>query len=215
MKANRLAIVGGIIGLASTILPWWTFSLSDSTTSIDATAYLYKISSFGASSPVVWFCWATLIFILFGSIISLAGGALTKSKLLTIGVIFEFLGILMFPLGLLMNFTSVTGNMDPIPVGLFTFGSHSGVNYSSYLSFGFWSAIVSAAVMLISIKIKSKMPTAQQSSINNFYKTIGSNSPSQTQAIIQCKRCGCDNPSNCEFCGKCGARLNEEETKIY
>lgn len=32
---------------------------------------------------------------------------------------------------------------------------------------------------------------------------------------IKCERCGSLNPSDCSYCGKCGAKLDKEETQIY
>jgi hypothetical protein len=44
---------------------------------------------------------------------------------------------------------------------------------------------------------------------------VSSDGRPQAQPISNCKSCGNDNPIEYHFCGKCGASLRDEPTRIY
>ncbi|MEM2568143.1 MAG: hypothetical protein QXH20_06730 [Candidatus Bathyarchaeia archaeon] len=109
-----------------------------------------------------------------GSIIS------GKRTILTIGGILALLSVIIFAVGLqseLSQGMSIppmgTGTPIQLPaLGLFSSGTFSFMgataNYSTYLSFGFWLALIAAIIMLAAIKKAEKVappPTVMPSQV--------------------------------------------------
>jgi hypothetical protein len=150
--------------------------------SVDVSIYPYKgtisASMMGTSlsldiSMNAWYCWAVLVLIVVGGILGILGSIVAGKKLVVaMGGILALLSIIIFAAGLQvelsqgMSIPPPTGTGTPLQLpklGLFSGGSFSlmgtQVNYSAYLSFGFWLALVAAIIMFVAIKkVKEAAP---------------------------------------------------------
>jgi len=175
LKPNIIGIIGGILGFVSLALPWWTMSFSSSifgqNFSIDASAYLYQVTALGQSATLgseYWYGWVALILVLVGSILGIAGSAIANKRrgLLAAGGVLALVGVIVFPLAFQMNMSSALGNTD-VPAGMGLFGSGSTeylgatLTYSTYLTFGFWIALVGAILMLAASTRKIPVAVSQ------------------------------------------------------
>ncbi|MEM3768865.1 MAG: hypothetical protein QXE37_02375 [Nitrososphaerales archaeon] len=169
MKINYIGIFGGILAFVSLALAWWTMSLSVTgmgmTIGGEVSIYPYqaKASMMGLSEAIpmdMWFGWAVFALILVGGLLGIIG-SITKygGKLLIIGGVLAFLSIIIFVVGLQMGLSDLQRQllefgMSPTGLGLFSSGTMNlgyGViaNYSTYLSFGFWLALIAAVLMFV------------------------------------------------------------------
>jgi len=152
LKLNYIGIIGAILAFISIALPWWTLTTTiEITTSADL--YLYQPSgTFGTATLATeeaWFCWAALALIIVAGVLGIVGSATGYGKKMLIGGgAFALLSIIIFAVGLQMSSLGVT-------YGLFATGS----DYSTYLSYGFWLALVAMILMFVAIIIKSKEQT--------------------------------------------------------
>ncbi len=155
MKINYIGLIGAILAFISIVLPWWTLTTTiEITTSADL--YLYQPSgTFGAvvlTTDEAWFCWAALALIIVAGVLGIVGSATGYGKKILIGGgAFALLSIIIFAVGLQMS--SLGANY-----GLFA----TGLDYSAYLSYGFWLALVAMILMFAAIVLKPK-ETATQS----------------------------------------------------
>ncbi|MEM3437352.1 MAG: hypothetical protein QXP55_02295 [Nitrososphaerales archaeon] len=169
MKPNYIGIIGGILAFISLALAWWTLSLSVTemgiTISGEVSIYPYqaKASMIGLSETIpmdIWFGWAALILIVIGGLLGIVGSVTKYSrKFLISGGLLALLSIIIFAAGLQMGLLDLQRqllefDMSFTGLGLFSSGTINlgyGIiaNYSTYLSFGFWLALVAAIVMLI------------------------------------------------------------------
>lgn len=180
MKLNYVGIVGGILAVVSLALPWWTMSVSSSalgsTFSMDASMYPYQATAtaMGVSEIVsinLWFGWAALALVVIGGLLGLVAGVITARRtLLAVGGLLVLLSIIVFAAGLqneISNGTLATG--FPTGVGLFSSSSYNymglSMSYSTYLSFGFWLALVAAIVMFVASTRKIVETVPQPSSV--------------------------------------------------
>ncbi len=164
VKQNIIGIIGAILGFISLALPWWTVSMSASSYgysySLDVSAYLFQVTALGQSAALgseYWFGWVALALVIVGSIVTLVGSIAAKRRsLIAIGGVLALVGVIVFPLGLQLNIASALGGTSSAPsgIGVFSSGSYSGASYSSYLTFGFWIALVAAIMMLVATKRK-------------------------------------------------------------
>ncbi|MEM2987417.1 MAG: hypothetical protein QXK26_00075 [Candidatus Bathyarchaeia archaeon] len=184
MKVNYVGVIGGILAFISLALPWWTLTFSSSvmgfTISADVSIYPYRgaISFMGFTMDIpinLWFGLASLAFIIIGGILGIVG-SITQAKgkaALIIGGFLALLSIIVFAAGLQSEFSKGTSIPSPVPgespleipaVGLFSNGTWNlmgtSLNYTSYLSFGFWLALVAAILMLAGVKkVEEAAPT--------------------------------------------------------
>lgn len=147
MKLNIIGIIGAVIAFISSTLPWWAISLSIMGTPFSDTMYLYQTGDFGYVLSL-WYVWAAFALVILGGLLGLAGSIVPKGKMLLIGGgVLALLSIIIFAVGLQTDLSS-----SGAPFGLFS-SSSSGTgyitSYSTYLSFGFWLALVSFIVMLV------------------------------------------------------------------
>jgi hypothetical protein len=150
LKANYIGIVGVIIAFISLALPWWTASYSISYLGVGTTFtsnwYLYNAGTYGTGMNL-WYDWVALLLVVLAGILGLAGSIMQNGKKILIGGgLLGVLAIIIFPVGLQNDLST-----NKAPYGLFSNTSVSalGYSYSTYLSFGFWLALVSAIIMLI------------------------------------------------------------------
>jgi len=162
LKPNYVGIVGGILAFISLILAWWTvtFSYSGLPISVDASLYLYQFTAVGISltTSIPWYCWVTLALIVVGGVLGIVG-SVTKfgKRFIAVGGALALLSIIVFAAGFQVSglpFLGISG-LGFFSSGTLTLGSLS-VNYSSYLSFGFWIALFSAIVLFIAIRMHPK-----------------------------------------------------------
>jgi len=164
LKPNYIGIVGGILAFISLALPWWTMAMSSSIMgvaySIDVSVYPYQAtaSAMGVSVTVtmqLWFGWAALVLVVLGGLFGIVGSVISdKQKMLLVACgVLVLLSIIIFAAGL----QSELSKAPPVPglptVALFSSGSYSymgvSMNYSTYLSFGFWLSLVAAIIMFV------------------------------------------------------------------
>jgi hypothetical protein len=158
LKVNFIGIVAGILAFVSLALPWWTMGITVQTVSFSISVYLYQITSSlgGAAVAGGWYTYTALAFVVIGGLLAIVGSvtALGKKMLLGGGVL-ALLSIIVFAVGLQMDISSST--LGTAGVGLFSSGTYLGYSYSSYLSFGFWLALVAAIIAFVAF---AKHPTA-------------------------------------------------------
>lgn len=152
----------------SLVLPWWTWTasfeaLDTVSTSAGLSVYPYQTTTYatGMGSVTVsmdlWFGWAALSLIIIAGIVGILGSVMvgkTGKMILIVAGILALISILVFAIGL-NNELSKAPVVQGFPeVGLFSRGSFTlfdvSMNYSSYLTFGFWLALVAAIIAFIS-----------------------------------------------------------------
>ena len=169
MKPNYIGIVGGILAFISLVLPWWTMTMSSSLMgvaySIDVSMYPYqtRVGGMGISLPVtmdLWFGWVALALVVLGGLLGIVGSVKSDKArmMLVVGGVLALLSIVVFALGLQIELSKVPPVSGFPAVGLFSSGSYSyegtSMDYSTYLSFGFWLALVAAVVMFVASRRK-------------------------------------------------------------
>ena len=160
MKPNYIGIIGAILAFISLILPWWTITYSISIISYSDSLYLYQPSGSVVSLALAnsWYFWAALILVIIGALLALAESTMGKGRMmLVVGGVLTLLSIIIFAVGLMMDLSSIVG----FGVGLFSSGTiGSGeffsASYSTYLSLGFWLALVAAILMFVGSVWKPK-----------------------------------------------------------
>ena len=167
MKINYVGIVAGIIAFISLALPWWTMTMSAEVMGIrvssDVSVYLYQVtaSAMGASVTVtmeLWYGWAALALIVIAGIAAIVGSLIigrTGKMILIVGGILALLSIIIFAAGLQGELSKAPPVSGFPAVDLFSSGSWGfmgvSMDYSSYLSFGFWTALVATIIAFISL----------------------------------------------------------------
>lgn len=173
MKVNYIGIVTGIVAFISLVLPWWTMSASAGfegiTMSADVSIYPHQAtaSAMGMSATVamdLWFGQAALALIIIAGIAAIVGSLIigkTGKMVLIVAGILALLSIIIFAAGLQVELSKAPPVSFFPEVGLFSSGSWgyfgASFEYSTYLSFGFWLALIAAIIAFISL---SKHPTA-------------------------------------------------------
>ena len=178
MKINTIAIIGAIIALIGLAFPWWTITFSMSpgievtpgmTFSYSTSIYPYQTTTtaYGATTigqMNLWYGWTAFTLLLLGALLAIAFSLIPEARLtLALSGILAALSVIVFAAGV-QNDVSTTSDIPG--VGLFSNGSISylGVsyNYTTYLSVGFWLAVIGATVMLVASlwKPKAAEPTA-------------------------------------------------------
>ena len=146
MKPNYIGIVGGILAFISLALPWWTAS----TIVGNVDLYLYQMTTpvggFTLPAEELWYCWTALALGVIGGLLGIVGSVTAYGKKLLVGGgALALLSIIIFAAGLQMHLSGLEA-----PFGLFS----SGEGYSTYLSYGFWLALVAAIIMFVATRKK-------------------------------------------------------------
>ena len=116
----------------------------------------------------LWFGFTALVFVVIGGLLGLAGSVIASGRrkiFLALGGILVLLSIIVFAVGLQNQITSgslATGY--PTEVGLFSSGSTTNpggwsINYSTYLSSGFWIALVATILMFVGAAVSKPVET--------------------------------------------------------
>lgn len=144
MKANYIGIVAGILAFVSIALPWWTMTMSFGGVSASGDLYLWGTAATGVPGGGIgggtWWTYGALAFAVIGGILGLVGGFMAtrsgKMALLGAGILI-ILAIVIFIAG----FYSTPGGSTII------FYSAGGI--TTYLSYGFWLALVAAIIAFV------------------------------------------------------------------
>ncbi|KPV61710.1 MAG: hypothetical protein AOA66_1680 [Candidatus Bathyarchaeota archaeon BA2] len=167
MKINYIGVVATVIAFISLALPWWTMTTSAEAIGIkvsaDVSVYPHqaRASAMGVARTVameLWFGWVALALIVIAGVTGIVGSVIigkTGKMILIVAGILTLLFILIFAAGL-QNELSKAAPVPGLPtVGLFSSGSWTfmgtTMDYSTYLSFGFWLALVAAIIAFISL----------------------------------------------------------------
>ena len=176
MKVNIIGIIGAILAFITLALPWWTCTISAGamgmTLSFDVTVSLYeaKATAMGMSQTApldIWYGKVALALIIVAGILAIVG-SVTRfgKKLLAGGGVLALISIIVFAVGLnddLSRTSPVPNAPSGFPqIGLFSSGSFDymgfSYSYSSYLTYGFWLALIAAILMFVAI-VKAPAPT--------------------------------------------------------
>jgi len=150
MKLNDVGIIGAILAFVSVALPWWTVSIFGAT----GNWYLYNTGDYGIGLNL-WYNWVASLVIILAGIIGAAGSIIPNfKKMLIAGGILAFLSIIIFAVGLQTDLSSHNAI-----VGIFSTGS-----YTTYLSYGFWLALVSGIIMSVAMRYPKPTPQTPPSS---------------------------------------------------
>jgi hypothetical protein len=136
----------------------------------DVSIYPYRasVSVMGMAMDIpmeIWFGWVALALIILGGILGLVGSIIpTRGKMfLALGGVFALLSIIVFAFGLQTELSKgfgIPGTVTFPGIGLFSSGSYDisydaitvTLSYSTYLSFGFWLALIAAIIMFVAMK---------------------------------------------------------------
>lgn len=171
MRTNYIGILGAIIAFISLVLPWWTLTLSSSiggaTISYDANLYLYQIASSVTSFTLAntWYAWGALALAIIGALLALIGSVMEKGRMMLAGGgVLAILAIIIFAVGLMMDLSSVSGfaGLGLFANGSISYGSLGSMSFSTYLSYGFWLALVAAIIMFAASAWKPKETVVPQ-----------------------------------------------------
>lgn len=168
MKPNIIGIIGGILAFVSLALPWWTMSVSSSFATygnfaVDASVYPYMAGMSGLDMTTgisLWYGWVALALIIVGGLLGIISSLkLVEAKILSIGGALVLISVLIFAVGLQLDFLNVPPTEGVPAFALFGSGSLSesgyNVSYTAYLSFGFWTALVAAILMFVASRKKN------------------------------------------------------------
>ena len=166
MKINFVGLIGGILAFISLVLSWWNLILSFNGFSTDISMYPYQISGITFNTNF-WYGWAALALIIVAGVLGILASIVIKGKLVLIGAgAIALLAIIIFAVGLQMDLPQLSYELGITDLGLFSSGSFGDLevswNYSAYLSFGFWLALISAIIMLVASLMKEGKPAAVQ-----------------------------------------------------
>jgi hypothetical protein len=182
LKMNFIGIMGGILGFVGLVLPWWTMTVSSSyggtSAAADISIYLYRATISGPgiseSQGTAWYGYSVMAILLIGSVIAITGSVITTKRkaLLAAGGALALVAVILFPVAFQLDISNALANTaGVVPSGLnvglfvsdsFDYQGYITLNYSSYLSFGFWLALTGAILMLVAAirKIPAEAPLA-------------------------------------------------------
>lgn len=175
LKPNYLGIIGSILAIITIVFPWWTIGISysgfETSYSGQLSVYLHQATATapGISMTVsmnLWFGWTALAFVIIGGLLGLIGSVIASGRrpVLALAGILVLLSIIIFAAALQSQISNGSlANSYPISYpaskGLFSSGSYgyagTSINYSAYLTFGFWLAVVAAIIMFVGLTRKT------------------------------------------------------------
>lgn len=168
LQANYVGFAAGVMAIISLALPWWTMTMSQrwmpELFSGGISIYLHKVETSGMVQPEtvalnLWFCWPTLTLVFSAGIVALTGSMFARKtgrNVLVSAGILASLSLAIFTVGLHSELSKAPPTHNSPQVGLFSSGSFTWmetiryVDYLAYPTFGFWLALVSAIVTLVS-----------------------------------------------------------------
>jgi hypothetical protein len=155
MKLNYVGIVGAIIAFVSIALPWWTYSES-------GVSFDLKLYDQGSLTTLnIWYGWVALLLVVIGGLLGLAGSVMSNGKKIVLGGgILTLIAIILFPVGLQADLMRLN-----LPFGVFFSGTVYSASVSTYLTYGFWLALVAAIIMLVAMLYQKPTPQAPPASL--------------------------------------------------
>jgi dolichyl-phosphate-mannose--protein O-mannosyl transferase len=159
--------MGAIIAFISYALPWWTTTVSLGTS---YSLYLNEAAATFPASMSLWYAWTALAVIIIAAVLGVLGSLVESTRLiLLVGALLTLLSVVIFAVGLQNELSNLGSSfwgsilLGGPAVGLFSSGSYLGVDYTTYLSFGFWLALIGAILMLVACRKRpaARIPTAQ------------------------------------------------------
>jgi hypothetical protein len=206
LRPNFVGIVGGIIAFASLALPWWTMTQTSSPAYPQIVSWSWNIYPYRISTSLfdvevgqrLWFGWLSLALILVAGTLGIIGGIKQVRHILLAGGSCALFSIVVFVIGLQIELPAMAF-MRESPKALFYFGKYgiSPFNFSIYLSFGFWLALVSGILMLFASAMRTRMlDTGQRSASTRSFPSIERK---------YCTVCGAKLHAGDAYCRKCGA----------
>ena len=152
MKLNYVGIVGAILAFVSVALPWWTYIALGGSYDLK----LYDQGALSVWSLNYWYGWLALLLVVIGAILGLWGSIMSDGKKIVIGGgLLTLIAIIIFPIGLQTDLMRLNA-----PFGVFFSGTIFGVSYSTYLSYGFWFALVATIIMFVATLYPKLTPEA-------------------------------------------------------
>ena len=139
------------------------------TVSLELSVYPYRVIATFIGTPQnvaldLWFGWSTLVLIILAGIIELAGSLVigkTGKRILAISGIVLSISLIVFVIGLQNELTTTLLTLGFPAVSVFSSGSYNflgaNMDYSSYLTFGFWIMSISTLLTVIAA-LKHPMP---------------------------------------------------------
>jgi hypothetical protein len=158
LKPNILGLIGGVLAFICLVLPWWSLTITGGSSPGSLSIYPYQatVSSMGVSYAAnvnLWYAWTALVLLILGGMLGIAGSLFAKGRgLIIIGGLLALSSIVIFVVGLQNELSqpSVSGlRAYALGTSLFSSGSYDGVSYVTYLSYGFWIALVSAILLFV------------------------------------------------------------------
>jgi len=121
-----------------------------------------SVGGLGAVAMSLWYGWLALILVIFGGVLGIWGGAKSeKAKSLRAGGALALVAVIVFALGLQVELLQGIG-ISSSAIYLFGSGTLSvtgtSIDYTAYLSFGFWLALVAAILMFAAYKKRPVEP---------------------------------------------------------
>jgi len=168
LHVNWVGIVAAITAFISSLVPWWTMTVAhrwlDSGFRGDLFIYLYIVEFVslleGVEQPTMslLYCWIAFAIILSAGSLILIGSMIAKKSGKTVIIVAAaliLLSVVIFGAGLSIELSQVTPSPDLPKVGFLSSGSFTFMgmpyfNYSTYPTFGFWVALVSAILAFAS-----------------------------------------------------------------
>jgi hypothetical protein len=94
----------------------------------------------------LWFCWAVLGLLALAGVLAIVGSVMMGkgNRILLVGGVIDLLSVAVFAIGLQNELSTVASGLD-----LFKTASGSWGTLATYLSFGFWGALVAGVAMLV------------------------------------------------------------------
>jgi len=163
LKPRYLGIAGAIIAFISYALPWWTFSQTGlAGFPSEASLYINEAAANFPASMNLWYAWTALVLVIVAATFGIIGSLLQSTRIvLLVGGVFAIIAVVIFAGGLQNQLSylgsSFWGVSEAPTINLFSSGSFSylaiyTIDYTTYLSFGFWLALIGAILMFIACR---------------------------------------------------------------
>ncbi len=215
LHVNWIGIVAAITTFISSLVPWWTMTVAhrwlDSGFRGDLFIYLYRVEFVSLLESVeqttmnLLYCWIAFAIILSAGSLILIGSMISKKSgktVIIIAAVLALLSVVIFGAGLSIELSQVPPSPDLPQVGFlssssFTFMGMPYFNYSTYPTFGFWMALISAMLALASSIVHPILRKCLLcgNEVVRFSECLGCN-------LRTCMACAVDNHWKCPKC-KC------------
>jgi len=127
----------------------------------------------------LWFCWVTLALVALAGILAIVGSMIIGkgNRILLIGGVIGLLSIVVFAIGLQIELSTAGSGLDLFKTASGTWGT-----LATYLSFGFWGALVAAVTMLVAAMRGGAMATAPPWTVQPYAPEVAPIGPRVAEA---------------------------------